>query len=144
MEKFIKKKSDGSLQIWSHNVSVYHEGLLHQTFPHLIWILFCQSKLNVRRYFWKLFFFLKERKPPVKSSTISEIISVHMTHLETHTWWPYTYTGHACAVVNRKQILYSGRLLSYWTRPETLVETLVEKPILNALYSVQMLHVHIQ
>lgn len=86
----------------------------------------------------------KERKTPVKSSTISEIISVHMTHLETHTSWPYSYTWHACAGVNRKQILYSGWLLSYWTRPETLVETLVEKPILNVLYSVQMLHVLIQ
>ena len=69
-KKFDKKKSDGFLQIWSHNLSVFPEGLLYPASPHLIGISFCQSKLNVRGYFLESFEKKKERKTSVKTSTV--------------------------------------------------------------------------
>ena len=55
---------------------------------------------HVREYFWKQGFRINHL------STISDIISIHKTHLKTHISWPLTHTEHA-------QIVHSTRLLGY-------------------------------
>lgn len=47
------------------------------------------------------------------SLSLSEMISVHATHLKTHISRPSKHTGQPHAAVNRKQFVYSGRLRSY-------------------------------